>query len=208
MENTIPRIQIGVMGGAFKYTTEAISAAYKVGKIIAEKDCTLVTGATTGIPHAAALGASKHGGFVVGISPASNAKEHSERYKKPLYGLNAIVYTGMGYNGREPINVATCDGIIYIGGEFGTLIEFGQGFYEGKVLGVLTGVGGISDKIAGLLKHMGSSYGSKIIYESEPEKLVCEVLRAVEASQNSAKHIHKYKHEFGSDVRKILEVTV
>lgn len=183
MKTQIPNVQIGVMGGAFVYTPEAIRAAYNVGRTIAQNDCTLITGATTGIPYAAAIGASSEGGLSIGISPGKDAKEHVERFGKPLEGLDAIIYTGMGFNGREPINIASCDGVIYIGGEFGTLIEFGQGFYDGKVLGVLTGVGGISDSIKEIVGKMSSGYGSKIIYESNPKKLAEMVIGAVKVNQ-------------------------
>lgn len=193
------------MGGAFVYSTKAIEAAYVVGKTIAENGCTLITGATTGIPYAAVLGAKHNNGLTVGISPAINAKEHVKKYKKPLDNLDAIVYTGMGYNGREPINIATCDGVVYIGGEFGTLIEFGMGFYDGIILGVLTGVGGISEKIKEITKLMSSNYGSKIIYDSDPERLVDKVVTAVNAKNNSAKHIAEVGYDSGKDIRKILK---
>src|SRR3989338_4784298 len=101
MANKTPNLQIGVMGGAFEYTPEAISAAYNVGKTIAQNNCTLITGATTGIPYAAALGTRSAGGLSIGISPGKDAKEHVERFGKPLEGLDAIIYTGMGFNGRE-----------------------------------------------------------------------------------------------------------
>jgi uncharacterized protein (TIGR00725 family) len=202
--NHTPGLQIGVMGGAFKYTPEAIIEAYRVGKFIAEKGCVLITGATTGIPYAAVLGAKTHNGVVVGISPASNARQHADDFGKPLNGYDAVVYTGMGYNGREPINIASCDGIIFIGGEFGTLIEFGQGFYEGKVLGVLTGVGGISDKLKQIVGYMETNFGSEIIYDSESLKLVERVIKAVENAQTYARHIHKSRTHLGEEVRNIL----
>lgn len=189
------------MGGAFVYTPEAIKAAYIVGKTIAQNNCTLITGATTGIPFAAVIGASDNGGLTIGISPGKNVQEHTEKYGKPLEGLNGIIYTGMGFNGREPINIASSDGLIYIGGEFGTLIEFGQGFYEGKVLGVLTGVGGITDSIKDILKKINSRYGSEIIYDSDPEKLVEKVIKIVKARQGSLKFSLKTKDE----IKKILE---
>ena len=200
-----PRIQIGVMGGAFVYNKKALNYAYCVGKNLAQRNCTLVTGATTGIPHAAVLGAADHGGFSIGISPAKDFVEHVERYKKPIEGLDVIVYTGMGFNGREPLNINSCDGLIYIGGEFGTLIEFGQGFYEGKILGVLKGVGGISDKIEKILSYMSSHYDSKIIYDSNPENLVNKVISAVKKRKKSLRNIEKKVQNFGRDVKRLLE---
>ncbi len=204
MKNQTPNLQIGVMGAAFKYTPGAIIEAYKIGKFIAEKGCVLITGATTGVPYAAVIGARAYNGLIVGISPASNAKQHADDFGKPLHGYDAIVYTGMGYTGREPINIASCDAIIFIGGEFGTLTEFGQGFYEGKVLGVLTGVGGISDKLKQIVGYMETNFGSEIIYDSDSMKLVENVIKTAESRESSARHIHKSKIHLGEDVRNVL----
>lgn len=189
-EHETADIQIGVMGGAFQYTVEAITFAYMVGEQIAKHGCTLITGATTGVPYAAALGAKDNSGKTIGISPASSAEEHVKKYKKPLDGLDAIIFTGMGYNGREPINIASCDGIIYIGGEWGTLIEFGQGQYAGKVQGVLTNTGGVSDKIMELSSLMKTNHGAKIMYSTEPFLLVDSVIDEVKKRKNHSAAIY------------------
>ncbi|MDO8655724.1 MAG: protein containing YHS domain protein, partial [Nanoarchaeota archaeon] len=145
------KLQIGVMGGAFCYTPEALDAAYRIGKEIAKDGATLITGGTTGIPYQAAQGAKEVGGVSVGISPAVNRKEHVEKFSKPTDAYDILIFTGMGYAGRNPINIRSCDGIIYIGGEAGTLNEFTNGLYEARVLGVLEGIGGITDRIRTLM---------------------------------------------------------
>ena len=168
-------LQIGVMGGAFVYTEEALKAARIIGEEIAKANCTLITGGTTGIPHAASKGARANGGLSIGISPAINAKEHVERYKKPL-DYDVIIYTGFGYSARNPINIRACDGVIFLGGESGTLNEFTNGLYEGKVLGVLEGVGGITDKIREILNCFKSDHGAKVIFDTDPVVLVKKVI--------------------------------
>jgi uncharacterized protein (TIGR00725 family) len=205
MKSKVSNIQIGVMGGAFKYSKEAINAAYRVGKEIAKQNCTLFTGATTGIPYAATIGANENNGLTIGISPASNPSDHSFQYKKPLDGFDTIVFTGMGYNGREPLLTSSCDGLIYIGGEFGTLIEFGQGYYNGKVLGVLIGIGGITDFIENILQKIETDFGSEIVVSSEPEQLVKDVVTKVENRKVSIKHFYEQSNNLGIDVRTIIE---
>ena len=205
MNNKTTKLQIGVMGGAFEYSDKAISAAYRVGKEIAKQNCVLLTGATTGIPYAASIGAKENNGLSIGVSPASDLKEHIEKYEKPLDCYDAIIYTGMGYNGREPILTSSCDGLIYIGGEFGTLIEFGQGFYSGKILGVLTNVGGISGNIDKILNYIKTDFGSVIIYETNPEILVKKVIAEINNKLISLKHLIKNSDKFGEKVRKIIE---
>ena len=205
MNRKIAKLQIGVMGGAFEFSDEAIISAYRIGKEIAKQNCVLLTGSTTGIPYAATIGTNEENGVSIGVSPASNAKEHIEKYKKPLDGYDTIIYTGMGYNGREPILTASCDGLIYIGGEFGTLIEFGQGFYSGKVLGVLIGVGGISDKIKNILENIKSSFGSTVIFGTQPEKLVNDVINEIENKKTALKHIIDKSVNFGNKEREIIK---
>lgn len=205
MVRKVPNLQIGVMGGAFRYSKEAIIASYKAGKEIAKRNCTLITGATTGVPYAATIGAKENKGVTIGISPAADPSEHSTRYKKPLDGYDAIVFTSMGYNGRESLLASSCDGIIYIGGEFGTLIEFGQGYYNGKVLGVLTGIGGITDFIEKVLQNIETDFGSDIIFDSGPEQLVKEVIEKVENNKVSSKHAYEQSNGLGLDVRTIIE---
>ncbi len=52
------KIQIGVMGSAGGIITEAeLALARRLGRRIAKRDATIVTGACPGLPHAAVLGA-------------------------------------------------------------------------------------------------------------------------------------------------------
>src|SRR5262245_49059422 len=67
------RVTVGVMGSAGGRLGEtAISLATEMGRVIAERNCVLVTGACPGLPHYAVKGAKTAGGIVVGISPALN----------------------------------------------------------------------------------------------------------------------------------------
>lgn len=75
------KFKIGVMGSAGrdrKLPEELLGKAREVGREIAHYDCVLITGACMGLPHEAAIGASKEEGLVIGISPAASLKEHIE----------------------------------------------------------------------------------------------------------------------------------
>lgn len=173
------KLQIGVMGGAFRSTSKALEASYEIGKEIARRDAVLVTGGTTGIPYKAAQGAKEVGGLSIGISPAVDRKEHVEKFGKPTDAYDVLIFTGMGYSGRNPINIRACDGIVYIGGESGTLNEFTIGLYEARVLGVLEGVGGITDKIRTLMDEFKTDHGSRIIYDTNPNNLVQRIFSEI-----------------------------
>ncbi len=54
---------VAVLGGSKRYTNEQILAAYSVGRELGRLGKNLVTGATTGIPYAAALGAREKGAW-------------------------------------------------------------------------------------------------------------------------------------------------
>ena len=78
-----------------------IDLAKELGREIASQGAVLVTGATTGFPFWAAMGAKEAGGISIGISPAANEREHVETYKLPLDYMDLIIYTGFGYPGRD-----------------------------------------------------------------------------------------------------------
>lgn len=203
-QNVTAKQCIAVFGGAVRFTPEQIIAAFKVGMEIANREMSLITGGTSGVPYAAAVGASYSGGLVIGISPGNSASEHIEKYKKPLDSVNAMIYTGMGFEGRNPINVRSAKGAIFIGGEFGTLNEFAAAFTVGNnVLGVLENHGGISDQISNLIPATQTNYGSIIIIESDPVRLAHLVCEEVNRRFSQAE-LQTQNLEIGSDVREII----
>jgi len=173
------KYRIGVMGSAQGPTIqnqEAITKAIKIGHYIAKADCILLNGACPGLPDEAAYGAKQSGGITMGISPAFSAKEHSERYKSPYENMDIILYTGMGLMERDLINIRSSDAIIILGGGVGTLNEFTVAFDEEKVVGVLTGTGGVSDHIPEILKICDRDMENYVVFSSNPEDLVNKVI--------------------------------
>ena len=169
----IPPLAIGVMGSAGGVVEDATrDTVYSLGREIGRKGYVLVTGVAPGLPHDAVLGAKSEGGLVIGISPALNFQEHVDRYKSPTRGYDLIVYTGSGLMGREIENIRSCDAVVIAGGRSGTLGEFAIAYDEAKVIGVLTGTGGIADHIDELLKVMNKETGATIISEPDPVRLV------------------------------------
>src|ERR1043166_6386712 len=91
---------IGVMGASERDAlsesekTRLKELAERLGTAIAERDCILITGATTGLPDLVARSFRNHGGcFSLGISPASNRDEHCNRYGLPPDGVDLIAVT-------------------------------------------------------------------------------------------------------------------
>src|SRR6266545_1512848 len=171
------QIRIGVMGSAGgEFDGSVTGLCRKLGRAIGEKGCCLLTGACPGLPHEAALGAKDAGGHVAGISPAVSLKEHVEVYNSPYREYDVLTFTGLGLMGRELINIRSSDIVIVVGGRSGTLGEFAIAYEEGKLIGALTGTGGITDAWPTLEKSLSKNTGAEVIYDADPERLVSRLL--------------------------------
>lgn len=168
---------IAVLGAAKRYEAFQLELGYRLGAAIARTGKGLVTGATTGIPLAAAIGAKDHGGQVLGISPAENPEEHTRHFAKPIAFHDTILYTGLGNDGRSPMLVRSAAIAIFAGGEAGTLQEFAAAWLNGTpVIGVLEGSGGIADQLVTLSHSFRTNFGSRVIGGTTPEDLVAACL--------------------------------
>jgi uncharacterized protein (TIGR00725 family) len=183
-DNTrILRISVGVMGSAGgDLNRETLDKAFRMGEEIARRGCVLITGACPGLPHQAVLGARKVGGTVVGISPALNFEEHAMKYASPYHGYDAIIYTGSGLMGREIENIRSCDMVVFMGGRSGTLGEFAIAYDEAKVIGVLKGTGGITDKIETIISFIQKNTGAQVVYSEDPKDLLDRLMEVYNQS--------------------------
>lgn len=157
---------------------DALEKTKELGKQIVLHKAVLVTGATTGAPYWAAIGAKDAGGFVVGLSPAGSEKEHIESYELPVDYHDVIVYTGFGYAGRNLLLTRASDAVIVTCGRMGTLNEFTIAFEDQKPIGVLIGTGGTADEIKDIVEKSHRTHPG-IVYESDPQTLVEKVLELV-----------------------------
>ena len=172
------RLKIGVMGGATGVMSrEVLDKAHALGRAIARSGCILVTGACPGLPLASACGAKEEGGMVVGISPGLSPDEHVQKYGSPTDFHDVLIFTGSGLMGREVVNIRSSDIVVIMGGRSGTLGELAISYDEGKLIGVLTGTGGISDLVAEILAACAKDTGARVIYDTEPARLIAELLR-------------------------------
>jgi uncharacterized protein (TIGR00725 family) len=167
------KTQIGVMGSAGGAITDAqLELARRLGRRIAQRDCTIVTGACPGMPHAAVLGANEAGGLSLGVSPALSPEEHVNVYGSPLQPYTTMVFTGSGLMGRETHNIHSSDFVLFVGGRSGTLGEFCIAYDEGKLVGILLDSGGISNHFLSIADMVHKDTGAVIISDADPEKLV------------------------------------
>src|SRR5213082_2190069 len=167
------KLKIGVMGSAAEAGTTTIGeTARALGQAIAAHDLILLSGATTGVIHLVGKAARDAGGFHLGISPAENERDHVERFQLPTDACDAIVYTGFGLKGRNVVLVRSCDVVIFIAGSIGSLNEFTIAYDEGKVIGCLTGTGGVADEAKQIVTRLQKQTKARIFYDDDPERLI------------------------------------
>ena len=177
------RIKVGVMGSAGE-SAEGDSAAglrakaEALGRAIAARGCVTLTGGTTGLPHAAGAAAQAAGGLHVGVSPASDAREHAGRYGLPLEATDVLVYTGFGLKGRNVVLVRSCDVVLIFRGGIGTLNELTIAHDEGRVVGCLAGTGGVADEAERLLGALPKKSSAVVIFDEDPARLLERCLEA------------------------------
>ncbi|MDN5274626.1 MAG: hypothetical protein JWP06_527 [Candidatus Saccharibacteria bacterium] len=178
------RYQICVSGAASGGTVGAShQLAYELGQAIAQQGKTLLTGATVGLPHYAAMGfmavEGAHG-VSVGFSPATSFREHVATYRLPTKEFDYINFTGMEYVGRDVHLVRSSDAVITVGGRMGSLHELSTALESRKVCGILLGSGGLADYVPTLIEHIEAPGSKDIIYDNDPVRLVKKVIDALD----------------------------
>ena len=157
----------------------ALEKAKEIGREIIRQNGVLITGATSGVPYWAAIGAKEEGGMVIGLSPAASSASHKRVYHLPVDYHDIIIYTGFEYTGRNLLLTRSSDAVIIICGRTGTLNEFTIAFEDNKPIGVLTNTGGTADMIKSIVKNTHRGPG-KIVYDPNPKKLVSKLIKLIE----------------------------
>ena len=107
----MPGVQVAVIGSGAEHE----SRAEEVGRLLAERGCTVVTGGLGSVMAAAARGAKSAGGVTIGVLPGESRGDANE-------WLDHVVVTGLGH-ARNLAVVASGDAVIAVGGRWGTLAE-------------------------------------------------------------------------------------
>lgn len=178
------KLTIGVMGSSGGTLSEEVRRkAHRLGETIAARDAVLITGACPGLPQEAVRGAKAKGALVVGISPGLSLDEHINKYGAPVEGFDVMIYTGSGLMGREITNIRSCDIVVIVGGRTGTLGELAIAYDEGRLIGVLTGTGGITDLVDEIIRVSGKETGGTVVYDDNPVRLIDRLI-----------HVYRTKH--------------
>lgn len=159
-----------------------IPIAKEIGREIARQGAQLVTGATSGFPMYAAEGCKEAGGFSFGLSPAASKKEHTEVYRLPLKALDAVVYTGFGFPGRDLMMVRSSDAIVIGCGRIGTIHEFTVAWEANMPMGILVGEWPTDEVIQNIIKNSNRE-NKNIIFEKDPKVMIEKLVEMVKKKE-------------------------
>jgi uncharacterized protein (TIGR00725 family) len=118
-------VQVAVIGSG----SEHEERAEQVGRLLAERGCTVVTGGLGEVMAAAARGARSARGTTIGIVPGEERGSANE-------WIQHEVVTGIGH-ARNLAVVASGDAVIAVGGSWGTLAEIGFAMRLGRRVVIL-----------------------------------------------------------------------
>ena len=121
----MPGAQVAVIGSGAEHE----GRAEEVGRLLAERGCTVVTGGLDEVMAAAARGAKAAGGTTIGILPGESRAGANE-------WLDHVVVTGIGH-ARNLAVVASGDAVIAVGGSWGTVAEIGFAMRLGRPVVIL-----------------------------------------------------------------------
>jgi len=148
--------QIAVLGSHRLDLPESVyDVAFEVGKEIARRRHTFLSGCSTGVSYHAAKGAKEHEGFTIGISPFATRKQNDSIC---YHYLDNVILSGLGYKGRNILTVRSADGIVVVNGGFGTLNEVTIAEGENKPIVAIEGTSGCADKLRDIFKEINPSY--------------------------------------------------
>lgn len=193
LENTTKhnhlKIKLGVSGAAETghCGLHALDKAKDLGKEIVQHDCVLVTGATTGFPLWAAMGAKEANGISIGLSPAQNERDHVETWRLPVDYMDLIIYTGFGFPGRDLLFVRSCDALLIGCGRIGTIHEFTIAFEDKKPIGVLEGPWAMADELKDIITKSNRPDDDVVIFDTDPKRLVERLIEQVEKQKAEIK---------------------
>jgi hypothetical protein len=118
-------VQVSVIGSGGEHEARA----EQVGRLLAERGCTVVCGGLGEVMAAAARGAKSAGGTTIGVLPGTSRADANE-------WIDHVVVTGLGH-ARNAIVAASGDAVIAVGGAYGTMAEIGFARIFGRPVVIL-----------------------------------------------------------------------
>ena len=165
-----PRIAVCAPGTA---SDAELLLAGAVGRLLAERGCTLICGGLGGGMAAACRGAKEAGGVTIGIIPGYDDRAAN-------LWVEHVVCTGLG-QARNALVAATGQASIVVGGGWGTLSEIALGLRLGRPVVLL---GGWTDLLASDdARARLAELGGTILVAETPEAAVDAAIAAAQQQE-------------------------
>jgi uncharacterized protein (TIGR00725 family) len=142
-------VQVAVVGSGAEHEDRA----EELGRLLAERGCTLVCGGHGEVMAAAARGAKSAGGTTIGILPGESRADANE-------WIDHVVVTGIGH-ARNLAVAASGDAVIAVGGSYGTLAEIAFALRLGRRVVILEP----GWEVAGALRASSAAEAVKLALE-------------------------------------------
>lgn len=121
---------MAVIGPGEQATAAQCATAFSVGQLLGERDVVVITGGLGGVMAAAAEGCASAGGVSVGLLPGPD--------RTGADSSSLAIPTGLGEL-RNALLVRSADGLVAVGGSWGTLSEIALARRIGRPLVCLGG---------------------------------------------------------------------
>jgi predicted Rossmann-fold nucleotide-binding protein len=195
--------RIGIYGSSVLEGEYVQANGQELGRALAARGCSVITGACDGMPYLVAAEAAHAGAEVWGFSPEVSRAAHARAYlQQDLAIYTRLLYVPANYaelfitppatsardlgsrlKYRNAISTINADAGIIISGGWGTLNEFTGLIYEGKPIGVLTGTGGLAEELPTWFGRLRKKSETVVLFESDPAALVGALLATLETSR-------------------------
>lgn len=180
------KYKIAIYGSALDLEYAKENIIYELIEEISKIKPILITGAGAGIPYMVASSLAKKGVEVWAYMETTNLEEQKKTYPandQSFYSRLFFIPQEFEYKDkplvckkyRNVISTANCDAGIIISGRWGTLNEFTNLFDMGKVIGVLTGTGGVADELSRLVTLIKKKGDARVFFDSSPRNLIKKV---------------------------------
>ncbi|QBD76146.1 hypothetical protein EPA93_09045 [Ktedonosporobacter rubrisoli] len=198
------KYKIGVYGSFEAASSDLLARVEELGRVLAERDVIVVTGACAGVPLAVATEAAQRGAEIWGFSSELNQEDQERVHKHKAALYSRIFYVPANYRElffftpedthaydfyirlryRNVLSTAHCNACVLVSGRWGTLNEFTAMMYDrGKIIGVLTETGGANDDLEALVNKIGTQGKADVIFNRSPQELVDALLRELAVRQ-------------------------
>lgn len=166
------------------HNQENLRLADNIGKYLAEKGVTVLTGGCIGLPSIVAKSAFNKGAETIAYYPDLNERELLMNQKVHNNDIENV-YTHKkffkGFCYRSVRMIEDVDGAIVFNGRFGTLSEFTIAVEEGLKIAVIEGTGGITDEIKKLAGTVYKQFPySHVIFSKDYKTAIDELIKSTQ----------------------------